>query len=425
MNPKILTECDDLQITSHINHENLPKFMQELLSVAKTAEQKDMLLMSSLTTLSTVMNSIYFRYGTTGKRYYPELMTFIMAGAAAGKGIAELSRRLVEKVDAETPLIIAGDSTYPAFYEQLLEQDGCGLLFETEGSVITDIWKSGAMTYNTALRKAAEHEPLSKNRVRDGQTEIVCPKVGMMLTGTFSQFKALVPSVENGFFSRLMTVVIREHQDFDGSVFQPTEEGIQVEAMLNRLSQQVKLLYEGLEGQEIEFRLTSEQASLLGNVMEKEYKEYVRKLGEGFHATVVRNGINVMRIAAILSALRRESERESENERESESERESVLVCSEKDFETAMVIGTKMLLHAADAYNQITEGCQEAVPCVKGSYQKDTFFVSLPQAFSTGECISLASRMGASEKTARRWIDNWIETGVLVKEKHGVFEKTA
>ena len=262
MNPKILTECDDLQITSHINHENLPKFMQELLSVAKTSEQKDMLLMSSLTTLSTVMNSIYFRYGTTGKRYYPELMTFIMAGAAAGKGIAELSRRLVEKVDAETPLIIAGDSTYPAFYEQLLEQDGCGLLFETEGSVITDIWKSGAMTYNTALRKAAEHEPLSKNRVRDGQTEIVCPKVGMMLTGTFSQFKALVPSVENGFFSRLMTVVIREHQDFDGSVFQPTEEGIQVEAMLNRLSQQVKLLYEGLEGQEIEFQLTSEQASL-------------------------------------------------------------------------------------------------------------------------------------------------------------------
>lgn len=421
MSPKILTECDDLQITSHINHENLPKFMQELLSVAKTTEQKDMLLMSSLTTLSTVMNSIYFRYGTTGKRYYPELMTFIMAGAAAGKGIAELSRRLVEKVDAETPLIIAGDSTYPAFYEQLQKQDGCGLLFETEGSVITDIWKSGAMSYNTALRKAAEHEPLSKNRVRDGQTEIICPKVGMMLTGTFSQFRALVPSVENGFFSRLMTVVIREHQDFDGSVFQPTEEGIQVEAMLNRLSQQVKLLHEGLEGQEIEFRLTSEQASLLGSVMEKEYKEYVRKLGDGFHATVVRNGINVMRIAAILSALRRESERESK----SETERESVLVCSEEDFETAMVIGTKMLLHAADAYNQITEGNQEAVPSIKGSYQKDTFFVSLPQAFSTGECISLASRMGASEKTARRWIDHWIETGVLVKEKHGVFEKTA
>ena len=149
--------------------------------------------------------------------------------------------------------------------------------------------------------------------------------------------------------------------------------------------------------------------------MEKEYKEYVRNLGEGFHATVVRNGINVMRIAAILSALRRESE----------SERESVLVCSEKDFETAMVIGTKMLLHAADAYNQITEGCQEAVPCVKGSYQKDTFFVSLPQVFSTGECISLASRMGASEKTARRWIDNWIETGVLVKTQYGHFQKSA
>ena len=123
-----LTECDDLQITSHLNVEALPQILQDLLSVAHTTEQKDMLLMSSLTTLSTVMNSVYFRYGTTGKRYYPELMTFIMAGAASGKGIAELSKRLVEKVHEDTPLIIAGDSTYPAFYQQLLEQNGCGLL---------------------------------------------------------------------------------------------------------------------------------------------------------------------------------------------------------------------------------------------------------------------------------------------------------
>lgn len=420
-----LTECDDLQITSHLNVEALPQFLQDLLSVAHTTEQKDMLLMSSLTTLSTVMNSVYFRYGTTGKRYYPELMTFIMAGAASGKGIAELSKRLVEKVHEDTPLIIAGDSTYPAFYQQLLDQNGCGLLFETEGSVITDIWKGGAMSYNTALRKAAEHETLSKNRLNSGQTEIACPKVGMMLTGTFSQFKALVPSVENGFFSRLMTVVVREHQDFDGSVFQPTNEGAEVEAMMERLSLQVKRLAERLNGAgctmhdarlggEVEFRLTAEQASLLGQVMEKEYKEYVRVLGDGFHATVVRNGINVMRIALILSVLRQSLSLSASQ----------LLTCSEADFQTAMVIGTKLLLHAADAYNQIATADREAVPSIKGSYQKDTFFVSLPNSFSTGECLSIADKMGISERTTKRWLGQWTELGQLV-HSYGNYEKTA
>ncbi len=424
-----LTECDDLQITSHLNVEALPQFLQDLLTVAHTTEQKDMLLMSSLTTLSTVMNSVYFRYGTTGKRYYPELMTFIMAGAASGKGIAELSKRLVEKVHEHTPLIIAGDSTYPAFYQQLLDQDGCGLLFETEGSVITDIWKAGAMSYNTALRKAAEHETLSKNRLNSGQTEIACPKVGMMLTGTFSQFKALVPSVENGFFSRLMTVVVREHQDFDGSVFQPTNEGAEVEATINRLAMQVKTLALRLNPQstihnpqEIEFRLTTEQASLLGQVMEKEYKEYVRVLGDGFHATVVRNGINVMRIAAILTALRQYPVERSVPEYP---EYPGSLTCSDSDFQTAMVIGTKLLLHAADAYNQIATANREAVPSIKGSYQKDTFFVSLPNSFSTGECTQHGEHLGVCERTIYRWMDNWLETGQIIKTNHGNYQKVS
>ena len=425
--------------------EALPQILQDLLSVAHTTEQKDMLLMSSLTTLSTVMNSVYFRYGTTGKRYYPELMTFIMAGAASGKGIAELSKRLVEKVHEDTPLIIAGDSTYPAFYQQLLDQDGCGLLFETEGSVITDIWKGGAMSYNTALRKAAEHETLSKNRLNSGQTEIACPKVGMMLTGTFSQFKALVPSVENGFFSRLMTVVVREHQDFDGSVFQPSEEGKEVEALVERLALQVKRMAERLEDGttclqdgakhlqvrgEIEFRLTAEQARLLGQVMEKEYKEYVRVLGDGFHASVVRNGINVMRIAAVLSGLRLGERLEDASLQDTSlqvSGRFATgdgIVCSDADFQTAMVIGTKMLLHAADAYNQITEQSKEAVPSIKGSYQKETFFVSLPEEFSTGECITLAGKMGVAKRTAERYLNLFVSNGQLLNPHHGTYKKS-
>ena len=42
------TECDDLQITSHLKEENLPQILQDLLSVAHTTEQKDMLMFDLL-----------------------------------------------------------------------------------------------------------------------------------------------------------------------------------------------------------------------------------------------------------------------------------------------------------------------------------------------------------------------------------------
>jgi hypothetical protein len=75
-------------------------------------------------------------------------------------------------------MLIAGDSTLPAFFKALEEQNGCGYMHESEGSVITDIWRNSAANYNTALRKAAEHEAISRNRVR-GASEIPSPRCSL------------------------------------------------------------------------------------------------------------------------------------------------------------------------------------------------------------------------------------------------------
>lgn len=413
-------EVDDLTITPHVVLENLPALLKDFLTLAPSTEQKDMLLLSTLTSVSSVLNNLYFHYAHTGKRYYPNLMTFIMAGAAGGKGIADLSRQLVEPIHEQTSLIIAGDSTYPAFYQQLAMQHGSGLLFETEGSVITDIWRSSAMSYNTALRKAAEHETLSKNRVRAGQSEIMCPKLGMLLTGTFSQFKALVPNVENGFFSRLTMLVVRERQQFDATVFQPSLQNQTVASVVRTWSQRLLRLYECLQDHELEFRLTDEQASQLGHIMADEYRSYVQQLGGAFHASVIRNGVNVMRIAAVLSALRWMENNLSDKAVSSIPE---TLLCTPADFETALLLGTKLLLHAADAYTQIDGTNQQPIPQMQGSYQKSVFLATLPSQFTTGECISFGIKMGASERTIRRWLEKWMNDGSICKEAHGLYKK--
>ena len=413
-------EVDDLTITPHVVLENLPALLKDFLTLAPSTEQKDMLLLSTLTSVSSVLNNLYFHYAHTGKRYYPNLMTFIMAGAAGGKGIADLSRQLVEPIHEQTSLIIAGDSTYPAFYQQLAMQHGSGLLFETEGSVITDIWRSSAMSYNTALRKAAEHETLSKNRVRAGQSEIVCPKLGMLLTGTFSQFRTLVPNVENGFFSRLTMLVVRERQQFDATVFQPSLQNQTVASVVRTWSQRLLRLYECLQNHELEFRLTDEQASQLGRIMADEYRSYVQQLGDAFHASVIRNGVNVMRIAAVLSALRWMENNLSDKAVSSIPE---TLLCTPADFETALLLGTKLLLHAADAYTQIDGANQQPIPQMQGSYQKSVFLATLPFQFTTGECISFGTKMGVNARTVKRWLLKWVEDGVITKTAYGHYQK--
>ena len=166
-----MEEQENLRIVEHLNMQNLPKPLQEMLSLASTPEEQDILLMATLTAASACVPNLYFRYGPTGKKYYANLQTFILAASASGKGIANQALEMMRVIDEQYPMLIAGDSTLPAWYKALEAQNGCGYMHESEGSVITDIWRTAAANYNTALRKAAEHEPISRNRCT-GASEI-------------------------------------------------------------------------------------------------------------------------------------------------------------------------------------------------------------------------------------------------------------
>ena len=294
-------EQDDLRIVEHLDMQNLPTILQNMLSLASTPEEQDILLMSTLTAASACVPKLYFRYGPTGKRYYANLQAFILAASASGKGIANQALEMVRVVDSTHPMLIAGDSTLAAWYMSLEEQGGRGYMHESEGSVITDIWKTAAANYNTALRKAAEHEAISRNRCY-GSSEIKCPKLSMLLTGTFNQYRALVPSVENGYFSRLLALVIRETHPFDKRYVSAT--GGQ-SVIPKQAGNQLLKIYESLmQKPEQEWSLTDAQKERLGEHLETEYATLISLLGDNFHSVVVRMAVQIERIAMVLTAMR-------------------------------------------------------------------------------------------------------------------------
>lgn len=404
----------DLRIVEHLDMQNLPESIQNMLSLARTEEEKDMLLMATLAAASACVPNLYFRYGPTGKKYYANLQCFILAASASGKGIANQALEMMRVVNEQYPMLIAGDSTLPAWYKALEEQGGIGYMHESEGSVITDIWKAGAANYNTALRKAAEHEAISRNRVK-GSSEIACPKLSMLLTGTFSQYRTLVPSVENGYFSRLLTLVERGSHPFEKSYVTAKSEN---SAVARQVGQQLLRTYEGLRNAgEREWSLTDTQKERLGEKLETEYRTLIEMLGENFHSAVIRMAVQIERMAMVLSAMRMEPS--------AVSHQPSDFLCADQDYETAEMIGSKMLMHMAMAYRMIKGDETETMPEVKQLDQRKVVFEGLKAEYDNHELETEGKRYGVSRATIFRWNEKWLEEGLVIRSHRGKYQKTA
>lgn len=431
---------EDLHIVEHLDTQKLPESVQQMLSLASTPEEQDIILIATLAAASACVPNLYFTYGPTGKKYYANLQCFILAAAASGKGIANHALEMARVIDEQYPLLIAGDSTLAAFYKALEERGGCGYLHESEGSVITDIWRTSAANYNTALRKAAEHEPISRNRVK-GASEIKNPRLSMLLTGTFGQYKALVPSVENGYFSRLLTVVIKGTNPFDKRYV--SSKGGQ-SAVPRIIGQKLLRTYEALmNAGEREWSLTDAQKERLGEHLETEYGTLIGLLGDNFHSAVIRMAVQIERIAMILTAMRGgenpHTMRGNEHTEgripsgimdkiDEDKDRPSLvdtIYCREEDYETAEMIGNKLLMHLAAAYRMIDGDAQEVVPEIKPIDQRKVLFEQLKGEYALGELISEAKSQGVSRSSAIRWNNQWIEQGLITKENHGNYKKVA
>lgn len=162
----------------------------------------------------------------------------------------------------------------------------------------------------------------------------------------------------------------------------------------------------------------------------------MEKLGPNFHSCVARTAVNTERIAMILTALRHldegADETPSATKRTASYENETlrydngmVWTCDERDYKAACVIGQKILFHVADAFTQVGADKEDAIPAARGSWQRDTFYETLPEEFETGECVKAGVKMGVHERTVKRWIDRWIEEGLLYKTAYGVYQKVA
>lgn len=315
----------------------LPELLKTGVDTLKDQTDKEVFLYGALACISSVMPNVFGSY--SGRKVYPNLYVYILGNAGVGKGKLEFARRLVlpihlrrqELTDNNENLIIAANTSSSKAIRDLDSNGGDGLFFETEGDTMANAFKSDTGDYSDTFRKGFHHEPVSLSRITDNlKIYISEPRISAVLSSTFGQLLSLVPSAENGLFSRFL---FHEVEPTDEFINPFDRQKRTYEKVFDDLGNKFFDMYECLKLQEpISFDLHTQHEEFFVMAFSK-WKREIRELisqrsdfGQyDLDGSIHRLGLICFRLAMILTIIRRF---ETDNI-------ESEMICSDEDFYTA------------------------------------------------------------------------------------------
>ncbi len=417
-------------------YENLPEVLKEATSDIQLTRQRDMLLTAMLGVLSGCFDNVMGAYAQ--EEVYPNMFIFTTAPAASGKGILSRARQLAEKIhnyfieesknafalyksqlaaykandcEGEEPqkppykaLFIAGNSSAAAFMKRLNETDESGIMFETEADTLSGSIKQDWGNFSDVLRKAYHHEPLSSSRLtNDMNVEIDKPRLSVILSGTPGQFFTIIQSAENGLFSRFI------YYSHTGSVewkdVSPNRQ-VNFSNRFEKLGNEVLGMADFLKMHPTTFTLTQHQWETLNSQFKHSLSVTTDNWGDEAGSSVKRMGLNVFRIAMLLSAIRKAEKRNTAQN----------IVCADIDFEIAMALGEVYLRHAMQLYARLPKretGLKAA---------QNTFLNALPASFSRKEAVQVGQTLSIRERTVDKYLREFVKADSLKRES-GQYQK--
>ena len=445
-------ETEDLEEMQETNlptfpdeiYADLPGLLQKVVAKSNSPEDRDLLLLGSIVVISACLPKVYGIYAE--REVYPNLFLFVTAQASAGKGRLTLCRKLVDpihkalrevsklefeeyqrnlteyaaaknKAETERPkeppvkmLVIPANNSATGLFQILNDNNGSGLMFETEGDTLALTFKSEHGNYSDGFRKAFHHETISYNRRKDREfVEIQNPRLSALLSGTPKQVSALIPSAENGLFSRFIFYFMNVRPVWNDVFANSSDQTL--DSYFNHLGMQFFDLYKHLEYQSepIRFCLTSGQQQAFNAYFAQTQNQYLCLYGADYLATVRRLGLITFRMAMILTALRIMDD----------GDIHSPLVCRDNDFNTALSMVKILVLHAAQVFQQLPSEAVTTAP----KNQKQQFLDELPKEFCRKDYLTVANKLGIPDKTAEKHIKRFSVNGLIIHFAHDKYKK--
>ena len=446
-----------------------PEPLARVIAHGKTAAQRDVLCVAAMTALGACMERhVRCYYG--GKFQSPCMQLFVVAPPASGKGVLSFVRKMVEPLHRsirreveqkvkeyrsakaaydtlgkersrqeppeqpkERMFLIPGNNTGTGILQNIIDSDGTGLIFETEADTVSTAIGADYGHWSDTLRKAFDHDPLSYNRRTDREyREVGRCYLSVVLSGTPAQVKPLIPSAENGLFSRqifyYMPAIRRWQSQFDRS-----ERGTEAEFEAEGRKWLKQL--EGMKRQGVyDLCLSDAQKADFDLLFSSLFLESAGINGDEMAGSVTRLAVNCCRMLSVVATLRMletggledgspylapARDIPADNRKDGIVTRWELSVSS-GDFQAVLSLIRPLYLHATHILSFLPGQEISRRP----NAERASFFSRLPVEFSRQEMLELAQQSGCNAKTADSWLTRLLKKGLVERgEKAGTYRK--
>lgn len=433
-------------------YRELPEILNKAVSTMNIRQEKDLVLIGSIVTLSCALLPVRTIYH--GRTIFPNMFLFVPGPAGSGKGRLDFCYRLVrpihnekrdawlaeqeeykqeldryralskkEKANATAPikppiklLRVPANCSATSFAEAMAD-NGNMLMFETEGDTVVNTFKSDYGNYSDNFRKAFAHEEFGYlRRGNDSEEkEVQNPRLSVVLSGTPEQVKSLIPNAENGLLSRFIFYGMSATDEWlDG--FSGYDSDNPLEKVFDNLGDEFKSFYNKLNTiPEVWFHLSLVQQQKFNDFFSAEKHRMKELNGELYNASTHRLSWATLRIAMVLTTLRMMDS----------GSILSKIECTDTDFDIALSIIRTISEHNDYIFNVLNDGISEDVKISEtySSAARSTLLSILPDKFNSKDMQNAAVKIGKSIRTVERQIRRAIQKKQVKELGKGSYEK--
>ena len=451
-----------------------PKILLLIMSYATSPTQRDVMLLGALTAIGASMER-YVRCPYAGKLQSPCLQSFIVAPSASGKGILSLIRLLVEPIHdeirqqvaaevkaykkekaaydvmgkerskVEAPqmpknrmFLISGNNTGTGILQNIMDANSTGLICETEADTISAAIGSEYGHWSDTLRKAFDHDRLSYNRRTDQEyREVKKSYLSVLLSGTPAQVKPLIPSTENGLFSRQLFYYMHGIWAWINQ-FESGEADL--EAIFTDIGLEWKKQLDLMKTHGVHtLRLTDEQKQEFNTLFSDLFFRSGLANDNEMSSSIARLAVNTCRIMAEVAMIRAlecdqpyqfknssihlltpDKEIATDNIKDGIITRWDVTITAE-DFKAVLELVTPLYRHATHILSFLpsTEVKHRA------NADRDALFEAMGNQFTRAQLSEQATTMKIKPNTAFGWLNRLIKKGLFTNaDDKGIYTRT-
>ena len=451
LNPKEEVLSDDVlkntPIIPQSVFDNLPLILFESCKAFKEPRERDTFLTGALAILSGCLPNVTGLYH--GRIVYPNLFAFILAPAASGKGALTFSKALADKYhknivaksydarkeyeeklaaykmlkaknklesDQEMPaepkfkvVYIPANTSNAKVIQHLECNDGNGIICETEADTLGYTFKNEWGSYSDMLRKGFHHEKVSVSRKTNAEfVEVNEPKLSLAITGTPKQIYNIIPSAEDGLFSRFVFYVFKTESVW----LDPSPKGnpVNLTEFFDKQGTIVEKMVDFFETDKMVLHLTDEQWETFNDVFSSYLSQISILVSDEAQSVVKRLGLIFYRFCMILTAIRKFVTQEHTVD----------VYCLDEDYNSAKELISTYIQHSITMFNNLPK--QEGISDFKKGNNKKQFLDALPSKFQRKDVIELAKKYDMGERT----MDDFLKSCIgkyLVQPKTGFYEK--